>query len=155
MCCGQRVPAGSGMIGDFSGTSQPVIDSMRAIPVVAVALLLAGCSSGHLDDVERTVDDFGAAWEAQDGAALCDLLAPVTQQEVESSTGMACAEGVLELDVQTPGSVTAVQVYATAAQARTEEDTLFLSQYDGGWRVLAAGCRPQGEQPYDCELKGA
>jgi hypothetical protein len=132
-----------------------VIDPLRRTALVAAALLLTGCSSGHGDDVEQTVDDFGAAWEAQDGAAVCDLLAPVTQEEVESSTGMACAEGVLELDVPPPGGVTDVQVFATAAQVRAETDTVFLSQYDGGWRVLAAGCEPQGERPYDCELKGA
>lgn len=132
-----------------------MINPVRAIALVAAALLLAGCSSGHGDDVEQTVEDFGAAWEAQDGAAICDLLAPVTQRNVESSTGMACAEGVLELDVQPPVAVTNVQVFATAAQARTEADTVFLSQYDGGWRVLAAGCEPRGEQPYDCELTGA
>ncbi len=132
-----------------------MIDPVRVMALVAAALLLAGCSSGRGSDVEQTVGDFGTAWEAQDGAAVCDLLAPVTRQEVESSTGMGCAEGVLELDLQPPGAVSKVQVFATAAQARAEADTVFLSQYDGGWRVLAAGCEPQGEQPYDCELKGA
>lgn len=149
-----RAPA-VGMSGDVSGTSLSVIHSVRPAPLMLAAMLLAGCSSSPGSDVEQAVEDFGIAWEARDGAAVCALLAPVTQREVESTTGLACAKGVLELDVQPPGAVTDVRVFATAAQVRTEADTVFLSQYDGGWRVLAASCEPQGEQPYDCQLKGA
>ena len=33
-------------------------------------------------------------------------------------------------------------------------DTVFLLRFPDGWRVSAAGCTPQGEAPYDCEVQG-
>jgi hypothetical protein len=31
---------------------------------------------------------------------------------------------------------------------------LFLVELDEGWKVVAAGCVPQGERPYLCEVGG-
>jgi hypothetical protein len=31
---------------------------------------------------------------------------------------------------------------------------VFLAAFPGGWRVVAAGCTPRGDRPYDCTLQG-
>jgi hypothetical protein len=31
---------------------------------------------------------------------------------------------------------------------------LSLAGFPGGWRVVAAGCRPRGQRPYDCVIDG-
>ena len=33
-------------------------------------------------------------------------------------------------------------------------DTVFLATFPGGWRVVAAGCTPRGDRPYDCTVAG-
>ena len=33
-------------------------------------------------------------------------------------------------------------------------DTVFLAVFPGGWRVVAAGCTPHGDRPYDCVVQG-
>jgi len=40
------------------------------------------------------------------------------------------------------------------AQVRFTGDTLFLSEFRGRWKVLAAGCSPMPRAPYDCSVKG-
>lgn len=45
-------------------------------------------------------------------------------------------------------------MYGTAAQARTAAGTVFLGEFDGEWRVTAAGCAAAGDQPYECAVEG-
>ena len=40
------------------------------------------------------------------------------------------------------------------ARVRLSDDTVFLGMFAGGWRVVAAGCTPRGERPYDCTVAG-
>lgn len=124
------------------------------IIVLGTALVLTGCSSGSAGAVEQAVERFGSAWESADGAAVCDLLAPATRDEVESATGKACPSGVLEEDLGTPGTVESTQVWGDSAQVRAAGDTLFLARFPTGWKVMAAGCRPLPDRPYDCTVTG-
>jgi hypothetical protein len=39
------------------------------------------------------------------------------------------------------------------AQVRFADETLFLAEFDGDWRVLAAGCTP-ADSRFDCTVKG-
>ena len=126
----------------------------RPIIVLGAALVLTGCSSGQATTVADTVERLGSAWESADGAAVCDLLAPATRDEVESSTGKPCASGVLEEELSAPGAVESTQVWGDSAQVRAVEDTLFLARFPTGWKVMAAGCTPQRGKPYDCRVGG-
>jgi hypothetical protein len=45
-------------------------------------------------------------------------------------------------------------VFGQWARVVLDSDTVFLASFPGGWRVVAAGCQPQGERPYDCTLRG-
>ena len=92
---------------------------------------------------------------ARDGAAACAALAPDTAGELEQSAGKPCADAILEEDLPAPGEVTGADVYGQWAQVRLAGDTVFLAVFPDGWRVVAAGCTPRAERPYDCRVKGS
>ena len=98
---------------------------------------------GPLDDVERG-----------DGTAACALLAPDTAQQLEQDAGDSCAKAILDEDLPQPSPVSDTAVFGQWAQVRLADDTVFLAVFPGGWRVVAAGCTPQGDKPYDCTLQG-
>ncbi|NEK59976.1 hypothetical protein GCU56_19145 [Geodermatophilus sabuli] len=84
----------------------------------------------------------------------CALLAPATLETLESEELAPCADVIGELPLS-GGRVAAVQVWGGDAQVRLTGDTLFLTGTDAGWRVVAAGCRPRPEGPYDCQVEGS
>jgi hypothetical protein len=51
-------------------------------------------------------------------------------------------------------TVREVQVWGDAAQARVGDDTVFLREKAVGWRISGAGCAPNGDRPYECEVGG-
>ncbi|MEU7901690.1 hypothetical protein [Actinoplanes sp. NPDC049118] len=92
---------------------------------------------------------------AGDGAAACALLAPETAAELADSPGPRCEDAVLEESLPAPGAARGVHVYGQWEQVRLADDTVFLAAFPGGWRVVAAGCKPGGGSgPYDCAVKG-
>ncbi|MEV6843566.1 sigma-70 family RNA polymerase sigma factor [Actinoplanes sp. NPDC051411] len=88
------------------------------------------------------------------GAQACAVLAPETASELEESAGKPCAQAVLDEDLPMPGPVADTAVYGQWAQVRLSDDTVFLGVFGDGWRVVAAGCSAQGDQPYHCTLQG-
>jgi hypothetical protein len=122
---------------------------------VLASLLVSSCAStDDVDAARRTADDFASAVRSDDGAAACALLMSSTRSTVEESAGQPCEEAVVDEVGADPGTARDAEVFGTAAQVRMEDDTLFLARYDGRWLVLAAGCRPRGELPYDCQVEG-
>jgi hypothetical protein len=129
----------------------------RAAILLPLSLLLvAGCASvGERGDAAAVVAiRMLSAVEGQDGTGACAALAPDTAAALEESAGKPCAEAILEEDLPGPGTVTASEVYGQWAQVRLTEDTVFLAALPGGWRVVAAGCTPRQNRPYDCTLQG-
>ncbi|MGI5399221.1 hypothetical protein ACQEVG_07150 [Streptomyces sp. CA-135486] len=98
---------------------------------------------------------FERAVHAGDNTAACELLAPGTRSEGEESGQKPCAVALGEEQLPSGGAVRAVEVYGQQAMVTLERDTLFLSQFPGGWRVVAAGCRPEAGKPYQCQVKGS
>ena len=49
-----------------------------------------------------------------------------------------------------------VDVAGRSARIALGDEVLFLSRFDDGWRVLAAGCRRTSDdaaRPYDCDVE--
>ena len=93
-----------------------------------------------------------AAAQAGDAARLCGLLTPAAAES--AATGdETCEQAVGDLDLP-GGTVGRIELWSDEAQVRAGADTLFLVRLSGGWRVNAAGCRPQGDRPYDCDVEG-
>ncbi len=124
---------------------------------LATVVAVAGCGSvGHREDAAADVAvRMLTAVGSQDGATACAVLAPETVSEVEQSAEKPCAQAILEEDLPAPGQVLGTDVYGEWAQVRLADDTLFLAAFPGGWRVVAAGCKPRDERPYDCLVKGS
>jgi hypothetical protein len=124
--------------------------------ILAAAGMSAGC--GSVSQRERSAaaaaERFVDAVADGDGAAACAVLAPETVSALEDSAGSACTEAILDEDLPASGEVETADVYGQWARAVTPADTLFLAMFRDGWRVVAAGCRPAGEGPYDCALQG-
>jgi hypothetical protein len=115
------------------------------------ALALSGCASASGPDAEHVATAFEDP--ATDPQARCDLLAPATLQTLESDESAACADAIGQLALP-GGAVRSSEVWGGGAQVRLAGDTVFLTETDDGWKVTAAGCEPQGEAPYDCEVEG-
>ncbi len=123
----------------------------------STVLILAGCGSvGARGDAAASVATrMLSAVDGQDGAGACAVLAPDTVAELEESAGKPCAEAILDEDLPAAGTVTGSAVYGQWAQVRLTSDTVFLAAFPGGWRIVAAGCAPRQERPYDCALRGS
>ncbi|MFF5482134.1 hypothetical protein ACFY5C_33115 [Streptomyces sp. NPDC012935] len=132
----------------------------RACCVAVCVLLTVGGVGGcgtvaeRRDDVRNATAAFQAALGAQAYDRACALLAPGTLEELEQSAGSPCAQA-LRAKRPTPGSaVRRTDVYGNQARAVLAADTLFLSHFAAGWRVVAAGCEQRPQEPYQCRIKG-
>jgi hypothetical protein len=120
--------------------------------VVLAALCCTACGGGS--EVPRSVAKaFENAIGSGNGEAACKLLAPSTLMELEQSAGSSCAQAILDQDLPAAKSAERAAAYGSMAQVRFAEDTVFLAEFDGGWRVLAAGCTP-ADSRFDCTIEG-
>jgi hypothetical protein len=122
-----------------------------ALAAVAAGLAVAGCSAAGDVAARDAAGRFAAAVAEHDGATACALLTDEARSSAETF-GRDCAAQLATLP--DPGGVQEVEVWTDAAQARLDDDTLFLLRFPDGWRVSAAGCTSRGDAPYDCEVKG-
>jgi hypothetical protein len=127
----------------------------RFVTCLSVTVLaVTGCSSvGDREEAAAQVAlRLSNAVAAGDGAAACALLAPDTAETVAEDA--PCAEAILDQDLPRPGTVVGIDVYGQWAQVRLDDDTVFLASFGGGWRVVAAGCTPRANRPYQCSVEG-
>jgi uncharacterized protein YceK len=125
---------------------------VRRATLLITMLLLAGCSSVEQRSgaAEETARRFLQAAANGDGHAACGALAPATEAEIDAP----CAEGIVDEALTAPSDQAETQVYGQRALVRFADDTVFLAVFPDGWRVVAAGCEPRGERPYDCTVQG-
>ncbi|MGW5638554.1 hypothetical protein [Streptomyces sp. NPDC003832] len=129
----------------------------KRVPAVAAsAALLVGCgaSAARLDGARGAATEFEEALARTDYVGACALLAPQTRQELEDDAAATCARALAREELPPAGAVRGTQVYGRQALLRMTGDTLFLSQFDDGWKIVAAGCAPEAGMPYRCSLKG-
>jgi len=125
-----------------------------AVLVGVVTLTLTGCSEAQDRAAAEAAESFYAAVESGDGAAACALLASRARDELEQSAGKPCAQAILDEGLPAGGSVSTAEVYGTMAQVEYGTDTVFLSRFDSGWRVVGSGCTPTGEDlTFSCLVK--
>jgi hypothetical protein len=122
---------------------------------VALATVLGGCSSLGPDSsgAAGVARAFHAATAAGDGSAACARLSTRLADELAQSGG-SCEQAVLAADVPAADAVRSVQVWGGRGLVVLDHDVVFLAEFDGGWRVTAAGCSPRKDRPYDCTVKG-
>lgn len=121
----------------------------------AVAMVLCGCgAAARLEGARQAGRAFEQALADADYPRACALLAPQTRQQLEEDEHQPCGSALRGQDLAVGGEVRGTQVYGRQALLRLRTDTLFLSQFKDGWKVVTAGCTPQGDKPYRCSLKG-
>jgi hypothetical protein len=127
-------------------------------PLLSLSVLILVSSCASLGPDTAVAGDVAAAFHQavsdQDGSAACALLAPGTVTELEETTGESCDQAVLDQDLPDADTVQDSQAFGRGAQVVLDADVVFLSIFDGQWRITAAGCEPDGDRPYDCAVKG-
>src|SRR3954447_24970251 len=126
----------------------------RAAALTVLVLALPGCGTSSSEhDARGSVQRFFAALSRHDGQAACHELAEETASAVADDEKKPCGEAVLSLGVPT-APITKVSVYMDSAQAKLQGGgAVFLDETPRGWKVSAAGCKPQSGKPYDCDLE--
>ncbi len=131
---------------------------MRArhvLPLCAGLLALAGCGrAGDRATVTSVAEGFYAAVADHDGTRACARLGAETREALEQQASAPCARAVVHLDLS-GRRAQIVRVYSVdAAVELARGDTVFLQDTPQGWRISAAGCRPQARgEPADCEVQ--
>jgi hypothetical protein len=126
----------------------------RAAALFAAAVLAgaSGCGgSADQTNVRRATTAFFAAITAHQDARACDDLVPQAAKGLQTSDS-TCADQIGKLKLA-GGPIRAVRVWGYRAQVVLGDDTVFLTRLRQGWKVTAAGCRPQAKGPYDCDVE--
>jgi hypothetical protein len=120
---------------------------------VLIAAVLAGCANQTGErEASGLASRFLDATGRGDTQAACTLLTPRVREELAVSDGQPCEES-LPAD-RLRGSVTEADVWSDWARVSTDGGTIFLTEFDSGWLVTAAGCEPNGDAPYRCVVGG-
>jgi hypothetical protein len=140
----------------ISGTDHDVRGTAARIGILVIGVLaLTGCGrDGDRREVGTVVTQFYAAVQDHHGARACELLSSDTRKALEQQASASCARAIEQVKLS-PGRLGPVRVYSTEASAAlVGGDTVFLGDTAQGWRIDAAGCRPQGHgEPADCEVQ--
>lgn len=128
--------------------------SWTLLALLPALVLLSGCD-GRASNARSAAAAFERAWQVHDAKAVCAALAPGTRSELEADEQTACPQALGEISLPLAGRARTVNVYGRQARVVLTSDTLFLSLFPGGWKVVAAGCSARPDKPYSCVLKGA
>jgi hypothetical protein len=128
----------------------------RMVPLLLLLGAMSGCGGAQARsaDASAVVEKFERAVHGGDAAVACTLLAPQTRSDLEDSAQVRCDAALKEEQLPDGGAVRDTAVYGQQAVITLQGDTLFLSQFPGGWRIVAAGCVPEAGKPYQCQVKG-
>ncbi|BCL26672.1 hypothetical protein ACFFS2_00760 [Streptomyces aurantiacus] len=139
----------------MSGRRRRIAGVLIALCVLPLGLTACGTAGERGADASAAAEALEDALGRGDLAALCAALAPQTRSEVEESEKKACVDAIGSQDLPAGGAVRGVDVYGRQARVVLASDTLFLSRFPDGWKVVAAGCRPRPGLPYQCSVEGS
>jgi hypothetical protein len=120
-----------------------------------VVLLSAGCGRSDDERVTSAVTArFLRAIETHNGALACAQLSQGAIDSLEHEEGKSCAKAAPDLDISA-SRVTRAEVFGTGAKVDLADgQSAFLELTRHGWRLSAAGCRPQpDDHPFICEVE--
>jgi hypothetical protein len=131
-------------------SARPTVSAVVAL--TAIAALASGCgTAADRTQARDAAQRLYAAVQQHDGATACAQMTPALRQQVITDQSESrCEKAVLRLSLHGSRART-VRVYATSAEVQLDHgDTVFLGDTQQGWRVEALGCKPRGNEPYDC-----
>lgn len=114
----------------------------------------ASAGSAGPGGAQATAQGFTQAVSDGNHAQACSLLAPDTKAQLEQGAGKPCRVALAEENLAAADAFENIATFGTMAQVRFAGDTVFVTRFPRGWKVLAAGCSPVPEKPYDCRLQG-
>lgn len=127
------------------------------LTAVLAAPALSGCGSGPTEGARAAALAFEGAVR-DDPARACALLAPSTIEELqESHDGTPCPQALQQEQLEPATTVTRATVQGHTAQVVLDDDIVFLSLFDDGWKVVAAGCERESDDPSEpatCSVQG-
>lgn len=145
----------------FAGSAAPAngygvgMGTWAFVSVLAFfGVALSGCGTTEGAGARATAFRYVNAISSGDRAQACHLLAPKTRAQLEQSAGKPCPAALAEEDLHPAGALRSSATFGTMAQVRFADDTVFVTRFVRGWRVVASGCTAVPDQPYDCVLGG-
>ncbi len=96
---------------------------------------------------------FQRALRSDDLVGGCRLLSDEARNSLESASTRSCPVALAALELPT-GEIRSIEVWGGNGQIQLQSGTVFLAQFDTGWRITAAGCERRPDLPYDCDVKG-
>ncbi|MDX6649636.1 MAG: hypothetical protein QOJ97_1587 [Solirubrobacteraceae bacterium] len=126
----------------------------RSTAIAGLALGVAGCGTAHDRDAARDVAaGLYSAVARHDGRAACRRLGPPTVDSLEQQAKAPCEKAVSDLQLH-GGRIASVEVFQTDAMVQfAGGERAYLERRQGGWKVSAAGCKPQPAGPAQCEVE--
>ncbi|WP_458114216.1 hypothetical protein M1D88_09180 [Arthrobacter sp. R1-13] len=120
--------------------------------VLVLALLsILGCAPEGSGAAEAA-SSFREEITSGNTAAACSMLGRETLEKAGGES--TCEEQLKSLDLDDAGAPVRTEIYGRNAIVEFENDAVFLNSSGSGWKITGAGCTPQGEQPYKCEVGG-
>jgi hypothetical protein len=128
----------------------------RAVAAAALVALLAlsACAPAG-KEAAAAAEEFHQAVDAGQMSEACSLLQPATREETARTGGAGSCENQLQRKrLPNAGKILHTERYGRNALVEFEKDTVFLTASEAGWKITAAGCTPEGDAPYMCEVGG-
>ena len=120
--------------------------------MVCVVVLVSCASQSGQQAAASVATRFLDAAGRGDTEAACALLTPRTREDLAVSDGQPCEQSLPT--ERLGGSAKQVDMWSDWAQVSTEDSSVFLTEFNSGWLVSAAGCQPNGDAPYHCVVGG-
>ena len=126
------------------------------VPVCLGAL--GGCATSTEEQAAaQAALQFAATWSA-DPQTACALLAPRSRDELERTSEQSCEEALPSENLPASTVVTRTDLAGHSARVDLDGQTVFLARFDSGWKIVAAGCSKQYDEPstpYTCQVQGS
>jgi hypothetical protein len=130
-------------------------DVLRTVIIIALGtVVLSGCAGPDVSGPERTATTFAQAISTSNGELACTLLSAEVSSSLAGAAGIPCSAAVLKKDLPTPSAVRDAERFGHQALVTTDTDTVFLSEFPDGWKIIGVGCQARDDKPYDCAVSG-